>query len=361
MPGYSREDNARLRLMAMQQSRATSPRNRSENLPQDLQALRAMSLLVKGAQDVRAMQACALGTSYEECKKLVYTLIETRPKFPHAKLGAAADTFAQLVASPVPAAINAVGQFVAKATGSETVGKIVEGAKEVHDATDGLVSAAGTFVSTIPPMASTVLSTSNSALVQQCMTWWMSANAAANATTLASGYLGVLSHISTIISVLVINNRLDPMLALEERYRGTCSCCDRAAKIAQGWMDAAAASAASLNPIAAVGLSGYRAYDKLSHRIGKMRATPQGKEVHRDAYYIACALWDAAQANPSEHEVFQHRYPDVLGHDARCPLAMLILATLFGEGNCVEGAPKAVAAIIANRASAVEKIKALVG
>ena len=361
MSGYSREENARLRLTAMQQSRAPSPQNRSENLQKDLLILQDMTLLLKGAQDIRAAQPQALGTSYEACKKLVYTLIETKPKFTRAKMGAAADTIGQFVASAVPTAINAAGQFVARTTGSETIGKVVEGAKQIHDATDALTSAAGTFVSVIPPMATTVLSTSNSALVQQCMNWWMSANAAANATTLASGYLSVLSHVSTVISVLVTNSKLDPMLALEERYHGTCSCCDQAAKIARGWMSAAASSAASLNPIAAVGLAGYGMYDKLSHRSAKKRAIREGNEAHRDGYYSASALWSAAQANPTEHEVFRHRFPDVLGKDRRCPLALLILATLFGRGNPREGAAKAVAAIVANQTSAVEKIKGLVG
>jgi len=59
--------------------------------------------------------------------------------------------------------------------------------------------------------------------------------------------------------------------------------------------------------------------------------------------------------------VFKYRFPHVLGQDGRCPIAMLILATLFGRGNLQEGAAKAVAAIVSNRASAAEKIKGLIG
>jgi len=352
-----RYEDARRRLRLMMEARTPSPQ--TGNLHRDLEILQAMLLLLKGAQDIRAMQS-GLGTSYEESKQLVYTLIETKPKFTRAKAGALADTVGQLVTSAVPTAINAAGQLVAKATGSETVGKVFEGGKQVHDVTDAAISAVGTFVA-VQPMVSTVMSTTNSSLVQQCMTWWMSANAAANATTLANGYLSVLSHISTVISVLVTGSKLDPLLALQDRYRGTCSCCGEAANIAQEWMKGASSSAAGLHPLVGLPLATYGALDKGGHYVAKKLAARKGKERHRDGYYSACALWGAAQPNPTEHEVFKYRFPHVLGQDGRCPIAMLILATLFGRGNLQEGAAKAVAAIVSNRASAVEKIKGLIG
>lgn len=356
--GYSPEDNARLRLKAMQQARTPSPQ--TDNLQRDLEILQAMLLLLKGAQDVRAMQSGS-GTSYEESKQLVYTLIETKPKFTRAKVSAVADTIGQLVTSAVPTAINAAGQLAAKATGSETVGKVFDGVKQVHDATDATITAVGTFVTNVPPMVTTVMSTTHSSLVQQCMTWWMSANAAANATTLANGYLNVLSHITTVISVLVTGSKLDPLQALEDRYRGTCSCCGVAASIAQEWMKGAALSAAALHPVVAVPVATYSAVEKGYHYGAKRLAGWRGREQrHRDEYYSACALWGAAQPNPAEHEVFKYHFPHVLGNDGRCPVAMLILATLFGRGNLREGAAKAVAAIVSNQASAAEKIQGLI-
>jgi hypothetical protein len=351
-------ENAKLRLDAMARARTPSPQ--TENLQRDIEVLQAMLLLLKGAQDVRAMQP-GLGSSYEESKQLVYTLIETKPKFTRAKVAAVADTVGQLVTSAVPTAISAAGQLVAKATGSETVGKVFEGVKQVHDVTDASISAVGTFVTTVPPMVTTVMSTTHSSLVQQCMTWWMSANAAANATTLANGYLNILSHITTVISVLVTGSKLDPLQALEDRYRGTCSCCGVAASIAQEWMKGAASSAAGLHPVMAVPLATYGALDKGGHYVAKKLAARKGKERHRDGYHSACALWGAAQPDPSGHEVFKYRFPHFLGKDGRCPVAMLILATLFGRGNLQEGAAKAVAAILSNQASAVEKIKGLIG
>ena len=94
-----RYEDARRRLRLMMDARTPSPQ--TGNLHRDLEILQAMLLLLKGAQDIRAMQS-GLGTSYEESKQLVYTLIETKPKFTRAKAGALADTVGQLVTSAVP-------------------------------------------------------------------------------------------------------------------------------------------------------------------------------------------------------------------------------------------------------------------
>lgn len=150
------------------------------------------------------------------------------------------------------------------------------------------------------------------------------------------------------------------MLALIERYRGTCSCCDAAGAIADGWMDGAASAAGGLNAPWAVYLAGRAVADAVQHRMTKRCAKSRGVEFHRESYHVALELWCATQAQPAEHKIYRHRLLDTAGQDGRCPLAMLALAALFGRGNFSEGAAKAVAAILANQSSAVQKIKGLI-
>lgn len=367
MPGNLREENARRQLELMNQSsarmrpileqerelkqqienerKAAEKRNRIENQQKDVQLLKKMYDVLSGVKN--AQELLCNGIS-------------------RADIAATLELAGNLMYATVPTAIGlagkAVGKLVAGDPGSEAA-ESIKNAHEVVDAVAGAVGLAGnvpnapSLLSTVPNLAGA----SNNSLVQQGMSWWMPGNPAtvSLAVDSANAILTVLAHINTVTAITATQLTLDPLLALEQRYHGACSCCRLAEKVSYALMDKAGSAAAGLNPIAGAGAALYGVYDKTKHRYQKRQAKKNKKEVHREAYYIAQELWSAAQATTPAHRTFQYRFPEIPANDGRCPLALLILATLFGAGNPTEGAANAVAAIASDESSAVQQIRGL--
>jgi hypothetical protein len=129
------------------------------------------------------------------------------------------------------------------------------------------------------------------------------------------------------------------MLHVVEDYAGECSCCEQAERIAQIWMGDTARVAAGLNPVT-LPVAVWPTLHKKAHWLAnKFR----DDKTHLPPFHIAEMLWRGAQDSPAGHVRFAK--PSLQETEGRCPVALLAIATLFGNGDPAKGVKDAVAAI----------------
>ncbi|HTK02362.1 MAG TPA: hypothetical protein VL522_22245 [Bordetella sp.] len=333
---------------------------RNNEVVGDLQVLRQMMLLIQGAEQIRSTpNGTAQPRDYAASKKLVATVVDTSPVGQigrHHDWSGSLLTAGQVAGAAVPAAINAAAATVANMTGIqqiETAAAIAVRGTEILDAALGVAN-----IASIPvPGDLSVATGSNAGLIEACLEWWMSP-AAATAVSTYVPFLSLLSSLSAGITVCGHHKKIDPLLALDERYRGACTCNESVAGIAEDWQSAAFGTAAGLNPATGLALVAHDTYDKVQHYARKKLA---GNDmVHRDSYYTAKKLWEAAQDSVTPAHRTSRLFFTSVNTQGRCPLAMLTLATLFGKGHPESGVVKAAAAIVAEPISAANRIKKLV-
>jgi hypothetical protein len=187
---------------------------------------------------------------------------------------------------------------------------------------------------------------------------WLSSHAPFITTVAALSPL--LTSAGALASTVAVSDRIDAMETLAQQYGTHCGCGAAAQRISRDWMAGLGGVAIGIMPIvgavhvaADIGL-------KVAHRIHKKIHY----DVHRPPFYTARELWGAARSaqEGGRHACGGHgklqAFP--LRAGGRCPLALLVLATLLGGGDPVRGMRKAVALIIADQDSAVSKIKKLI-
>ncbi|HTK01934.1 MAG TPA: hypothetical protein VL522_20065 [Bordetella sp.] len=323
--------------------------------------LKSMLLLIHGAEQIRAAGNGADQTrDYQQSKQLIATLVDTSPVGEIGKRqnwrGAVA-TAGTAVYAAVPTTIKAAGGALANLTGVNGIQTATAVAVRGTEIVDATLTAATVAPVSLPPGVSAAAG-SNTNLIQSCLGWWMSPAVAATVATYAP-FLNILSAVSTGLAVYTNHQKIDAMLALGERHRGTCACGECIAKIADAWQGDVARTAAGLSPGVGLGLVIEDTVDKLNHYRLKKFANKDGN-VHRDSYHLATELWLAVQNRPAiGHSGCRNIYPG-LNNFHRCPLAMLAIALLFGNGHAAAGVAKAAAAIVSERNSAVNRIKNLI-
>jgi hypothetical protein len=331
---------------------------RNNRYHSDIATLRTMMLLITGIEEIKVSGAWNnKDASYEENKKRVYALIETKPRAKHRNRYTALETAGKYLYAGIPGAIGAAAGGIANRTGLSSVntaGQVVNRTRELADAT---LAAVTTVPIDIPASVVTGTTVTNASLVQQCMSWWMTPSAA-NAVATYTPVLSLLLHAGTAAAIAGNNRKIGSVLSLWERYQNACSCCDPLARIGSDWLGESSITAAQLHPVVAPILLAVDTYDKLKHYVRKKRAGTKGG-VHRESYYMAQELWFAAQKYSPSHQVFEPRSLMIPLY-GRCPVALLGLAILFGKGDAEAGAAKAVAAIMSEQGSAVNKIKTLI-
>jgi hypothetical protein len=157
-----------------------------------------------------------------------------------------------------------------------------------------------------------------------------------------------------IVNVALSYGKFDGMQAVLDHYgHHHCSCLQHAEKIVNISMDANRDRALALHPVFAAGVAA-KAIDTKAHWLANKFRDPEHR-THRGGHAIAVALWEGAQA-PSRHMVYRTSRPLVAS--GRCPVALLTMATLFGNGDPVRGCKDAVAAIRADMATGANRLKA---
>jgi hypothetical protein len=188
---------------------------------------------------------------------------------------------------------------------------------------------------------------------------WLKAHAAFINTVAVVSPL--LTSAGALASTVAVNDRIGAMEALAQRYGAHCRCGVAAQRISHDWMAGLGGVAIGIMPIVGAVHVAADIGIQVAHRLHKTL----DHDAHRPPFYTARDLWGAAQpiqdggrhacGGQSKLQVFPVRTA------GRCPMAVLVLATLFGAGDPVKGMRKAAAAIIAAQDSAVDKIKKLIG
>jgi hypothetical protein len=171
----------------------------------------------------------------------------------------------------------------------------------------------------------------------------------------------LLTSAGALASTVAVNDRIGAMESLAQRYGTHCRCGAAAQRISHDWMAGLGGVAIGVMPIVGAVHVAADIGIKVAHRLHKTL----DHDVHRPPFYTARDLWGAGQPvqDGGQHacggqgklQVFPVRT------GGRCPMALLVLATLFGGGDPAKGMRKAAAAVIAGEDSAVGKIKKLVG
>ncbi len=313
---------------------------------EDLEVLRQMLFLMKGVKEIsQSLPQAQRDTSYNGNKRLVRAIVGTQPKGPR-KIGDLAVTATQLLDSAVVTTVT----MAANATNSTIVRKTVTAMSDVYGVGSSVTGVVGAVWPNIPPLPQTITAAGDANVTNLCLSWWGVASVQPYVP-----FLYLAAPIAAATSVLNKNTKLDPLLALWLRYDNACSCCGSVQQITDTWQDDMANSAAMLNWFYALYLTSRTLYDKTSHKWAKR----SNKDLHRPSYFIAEQLWSTAQnAHGSAHRVATH-YFGTIDYGQHCPLALLVLATLFGKGQASQGYQKAVAAVMSDRSSAIEKIRGL--
>jgi hypothetical protein len=346
---------------ASEAARQARLRDEDKQRSVEFNTLKSMLLLIHGAEQIRATGNGADQTrDYPQSKQLIATLVDTSPVGKIGKRqnwrGAVAAAGPAIYAA-VPTTINAAGSALANVTGVNGIQTATAVAVRGTELVDATLTVATVAPISLPPGVPAAAG-SNTNLIQSCLGWWMSPAAAATAATYAP-FLNILSVVSTGVAVYASHQKIDAMLALGERHRDTCACGNCIAKIAYAWQGRVARTAAGLSPGVGLGLAIEDTVDKLNHYRLKKFANKDGN-VHRDSYHLATELWLAAQNRPAiGHSGCRNIYPG-LNNAHRCPLAMLAIALLFGNGHAAAGVAKATAAIVSEQISAVNRIKKLI-
>jgi hypothetical protein len=197
-----------------------------------------------------------------------------------------------------------------------------------------------------------------SQIITQTLTW-LSSHTQIIAT--ASYVTQVLAHAGTALRALTLNGRLAKMECIRQDYELHCRCCNAAAKISSGWLAGLGGKVVDLVPGVGVAHVGATYGMKIVHRFKKWG----GSAPHRPPFFIATDLWRAARRDGDPGYVFCGKRSSTaafpLQTDGRCPVALLIIATLFGSGKPADGIRKAASTLIADEHDAVNKIKHRIG
>ncbi len=367
--GLSNEqaENARRRLTVMQNSgvseqitRAQMDQRQAErdfakatqqhqaaNYIKDREVLGKMLFLMKGIEEIReSLPLAQRDLSYSGNKKLAKAIIGTQPKT-QCRIGELASTPIEFLNSPVTTSLTSAAGALAKQTNLPAINKVVGGVKDVYSAANSLNGAVGIFSPHTAQLTHlSDISTAN--LTKLCLSWWGLASVQA--------YLPLLrltAPIATAVTVWNTNATLDPLLALWARYDNACSCCGPINQITDALQNKVANSAAMLNSFYAIYLTSRKLYDKVAYNLAKRG----NLNLHRASYYIAEQLWSRARdVDSPNHRLFTQQFA-ATNFGQHCPFALLALATLFGKGEADQGYPKAAAAVMSEKNSAIKKIR----
>lgn len=278
-------------------------------------------------------------------------------------------------------ALPVLGTKVAAATGISMplVDKIVNNAVDISGSTSvvmtplgwvdkiaqafsvtGYAHGAATYGShfATPLGVKTALSPTLANLLNQIAHWTGSSTSAfAHFATNFAAVGSAFAHLMAALKVYLSYSKLDGVQSVLDHYSDHgCSCCEYTREIVDMCMDASMDAALALNPVTAV-IPVWHMAQKKSHAIAN-KFRDDHDRTHRRPHAIAMGLLDGAQM-PSRHEVDRTSPPR--NASARCPVAMLTIATLFGNGNPAKGYKAAVAAIQAIPGTGADKLKGKIG
>ena len=194
-------------------------------------------------------------------------------------------------------------------------------------------------------------------LLNQIAHWTSrSASAFSHFATTFAGLGSVFAHLMTALKVALSYGKLDGIQSVLEHYPNChCGCRDATAAIANMSMNGSLDAALALNPITAP-IPAWHMLQKKTHAVAnKFRGAEQ--RTHRPPYEIAVGLLKGAHEPSMNHGC----RPPLGSVSRRCPVALLTIATLFGNGNPGKGYKAAVAAIQANPAVGANKLKERIG
>lgn len=206
----------------------------------------------------------------------------------------------------------------------------------------------------VPLGVKTALSPTLTNVVKQIATW-SHAGAGTFSTVLANfaAFGPVFSHGLGALRVYLSYSKLDGVQSVLDHYTtANCDCHARAKEIVDNCQGGSADIVYGALGITAP-VPVYHALEKKAHALANKFRSAENR-THRAPYDVAVSLLNGAQA-PSGNNRCRPAAGDRSG---RCPIAMLTIATLFGDGDPTKGYEAAVAAIQSATAGGVDKLKA---
>lgn len=165
--------------------------------------------------------------------------------------------------------------------------------------------------------------------------------------------LQVASPAATICGVWSDHKMIDALYKLKDLHRhddATCETTEIIDIITKKRVGNVALNAGSMHMFVGAGVAGYKVVGKVGHKILKL----MGAEPLRTKGLIAKILLDLARGKEKHtHENSRYTQP----HPDGCPLAWMILATLFGHGNMAKGCDKTIEVVLSKDKKAIGAIE----
>ncbi|OZI61708.1 hypothetical protein [Bordetella genomosp. 11] len=356
-------------LQAMMASRHRDPAY-MERQRKTFDAVLAMMQAALGGLDVASRECHAVGGfTIEEANKWLDLFEQIAPIVLQIPFG-----YGPVKGVPVLALKGAAAAGV----NFPRIGKVVNNAVEVSGATavvmtpmgwvdkisqafavTGYAHGAATYGShfATPLGVKTALSPTLANLLNQIAHW--TSNSASGFSQFAATFASmgsVFAHLMATLKVALSYSRLDGIQSVLDHYPDCdCQCHQYTRELVNMSMNPAMDAAMGLNVITAP-IPAWNMMHKKAHAVANKFRGPE-QRTHRHPYEVATGLLKGARQPSMNHGCRTARG----AAGGRCPVALLTIATLFGNGDPAKGYKAAVAAVQANIVAGATRLKDKIG